>query len=195
MNDYGTGGAPAPDFNDRDEWFRSARHRVRAPGLMLQIVGVLAVGVGTMLGVATVVNPEGLVRALYEQHEENQKKVPPAQRQKLPPQDETVNSLRIEGPIYGILLLGAGIVMFIGGMKMRDLKGYGWGVAGSILAMFPGLCCCCLPVPFGIWALVVLLNSDVKLAFSRSAQMTQDREVPRDDWDSRADRPRDDDLR
>jgi hypothetical protein len=72
-------------------------------------------------------------------------------------------------------------------------------VTGSILSIIPCTnSCCCIGTPLGIWALVVLLNSDVKLAFSRSAHISEVRDVPPDDrpmdedWDSRS---RDDDRR
>ena len=179
MNDYGS---PSPnDIGGRGGWFDSARQRVRAPGLMLQVFGAIMVAVGTMLAVATVVNSEGLMNAYYKWVEDMQKNQPPQERQKLPPKDEAVQSLKIEGPVLGIILLVSGIVMFIGGSKMKDLRGYGWGIAGSILGIFPGLCCCCLPMPFGIWALVVLLNSDVKLAFTRAGDVRVDRDVPPED--------------
>jgi hypothetical protein len=71
--------------------------------------------------------------------------------------------------VYGVIMFVSGIIMFIGGSKMRDLRGYGWSLAAAILAGLEGFCCCCLPLIPGIWALVVLLNSDVKLAFSKTA--------------------------
>jgi hypothetical protein len=62
-------------------------------------------------------------------------------------------------------LLGAIFVIY-GGHKMRNLQSYGMAVTAAIVAMIPAISpCCCLGVPIGIWALVVLLNQDVKSAF------------------------------
>jgi len=39
-------------------------------------------------------------------------------------------------------------------------------MAGSIVAMVPCNICCLLGLPFGIWALVVIVRPEVKDAFS-----------------------------
>lgn len=64
------------------------------------------------------------------------------------------------------LFLPAGIVMLIGGIKMRRLKSYGLAMTASILAVIPGVSCI-VGLPFGIWSLVVLLRPEVKAAFGR----------------------------
>ena len=48
---------------------------------------------------------------------------------------------------------------------MRSLSGYGLALTGSIAAIIPISGCCCLTMPVGIWALVVLLNPVVKAGF------------------------------
>ena len=53
--------------------------------------------------------------------------------------------------------------------KMTRLQGWGLALAGSILAMIPCGSCCCFTLPFGIWALVVLVNKDVKAGFQAVA--------------------------
>jgi len=52
---------------------------------------------------------------------------------------------------------------------MKELENYKWSVISSILAMLPISPGCLLGVPFGIWALSVLLRKDVKKAFADSA--------------------------
>src|SRR4051812_13161521 len=123
MNDYGN---PSPnDMGGRGGWFDAARGRGRAPGLMLQGFGAPGVAAGTMFGVATVVNPQGLIKAYYDWVEDMQKNQPAKERQKLPPQDEAVQALKVQGPVYGIILLVSGIVMFVGGSRIKELRGYG----------------------------------------------------------------------
>lgn len=59
------------------------------------------------------------------------------------------------------------LLTVIGCVQMLRLRAYGLCILGSILALNPVNCpCCLLEVPFAIWALVVLLNSDVRRAFS-----------------------------
>lgn len=82
-----------------------------------------------------------------------------------------MESLQGGGSIVGAIisfLIGAaanGLVLFAG-LKMKNLESYGISMAGAIVAIIPCLSpCCIVGIPFGIWALVVLLNDEVKTAF------------------------------
>jgi len=72
---------------------------------------------------------------------------------------------------FGILLAVYGIaidaIIIVGAVKMKQLKSYGFAVAASILAIIPCISspCCALGLPFGIWALIVLFQKDVREAF------------------------------
>lgn len=71
------------------------------------------------------------------------------------------------GIVFGIVGIIVGVVILIGAMKMRNLKSHGFAMTAAILAMLPCISpCCLLGLPFGIWALVVLLKPEVKAAFS-----------------------------
>lgn len=53
-------------------------------------------------------------------------------------------------------------------LRMIKLKGHTAALVASALAIVP--CwggCCCLGLPIGIWALIVLLDADVKSAFDQ----------------------------
>jgi hypothetical protein len=70
------------------------------------------------------------------------------------------------------MLIGGGVgivvsaVVIAGGAKMKRLESYGLAMTSSILAMIPCCSpCCLLGLPFGIWALVVLMDPSVKAAF------------------------------
>lgn len=74
------------------------------------------------------------------------------------------------GIVFAIIGIAASGLVIFGAMKMRALTGYGLALASAIVAMVPGLTCwcCCfgLPgLPIGIWALVVLLDQNVKASF------------------------------
>ncbi len=167
MNDYDDNNSEEP--RGREQWFEEAARRVKFPGLLLQLFGGLTVMLSVMYGTMCVLNPEGMVKAYYDWIEEQQQNQPVEQRQKLPPREESLQSLKIQGPIYGIVGTIMGVLSFIGGTKMKALSGYALSMVGSIVSILPGFCCCCIGAIPGIWALVVLLNSDVKLAFSRVA--------------------------
>ena len=68
------------------------------------------------------------------------------------------------GNVMGLLIGG---LVLLGALKMKALESYGWAVAASVIAMIPCVSpCCCLGMPFGIWALVVLVKPEVKAAFA-----------------------------
>ncbi|HJV49193.1 MAG TPA: hypothetical protein VJ549_07970 [Geothrix sp.] len=70
------------------------------------------------------------------------------------------------GMAAAILGIAVGVVVFLGALKMKEGRSYGFAMAASILAMVPCLSpCCCLGLPFGIWALVILVKPEVKGAF------------------------------
>jgi len=63
----------------------------------------------------------------------------------------------ISGAIY--------IVMLVGGIRMRQLRNYTLAVTAAVLAVLPCSGCCIVSLPCGIWALVVLLDANVRAAF------------------------------
>jgi len=76
--------------------------------------------------------------------------------------------------LYGAIGFGAliflivGVLIIVGGMKMRAMQSYGLAMAAAILAMVPccdGMCCI-VGLPIGIWALVVLMDQQVKQSFT-----------------------------
>ena len=65
----------------------------------------------------------------------------------------------------GVFTLVGAALIFYCAMKMKDLQGYGLAMTAAILSLIPCFSICCIGILFGIWALVVLLNQDVKSAF------------------------------
>lgn len=68
--------------------------------------------------------------------------------------------------MYIVWALLQGVVIF-GGVKMKAMQGWGIAVAGAVVALLPctNWICCLLGMPIGIWALVVLMNDEVKRSF------------------------------
>ena len=68
--------------------------------------------------------------------------------------------------VGNVLPLVMNLVIIIGAVHMMRLKSYSSAMTAAVLAVIP-LCspCVVLGIPFGIWALVVLSNADVKAAF------------------------------
>lgn len=75
------------------------------------------------------------------------------------------------GAILGFVRIAVDSVTIVGAIKMKNLSSYNFAMAGAILAMIPCInSCCLLTMPFGIWALVVLQDNEVRQAFISELQ-------------------------
>jgi hypothetical protein len=71
------------------------------------------------------------------------------------------------GIVAGILGILVGGFIIFAAMKMRALESWPMAIAASVLAILPCLSpCCCIGIPVGIWALIVLFDANVKASFS-----------------------------
>ncbi|MEY2805607.1 MAG: hypothetical protein ACK57N_07360 [Planctomycetia bacterium] len=86
--------------------------------------------------------------------------------------ENLVSALAGGNLVMSLLALAISALVLWSGLQMRQLKGRGLAIAGAILAMIPCFtgCCCVIGLPVGIWALVVLMNAEVKAAFDAGAQ-------------------------
>jgi hypothetical protein len=69
----------------------------------------------------------------------------------------------------GIVNILGGVLILLGGIQMVRLRSYGLAVFSSVLAALPCISCsgCCgLGEGIGIWALIVLMNPEVRAAFA-----------------------------
>lgn len=65
-----------------------------------------------------------------------------------------------------LLALILSSLTLVAGIKMLQRRSYGLVMAGVIVGMIPCLSgCCCTGLPFGIWALIVLSNEEVRKSF------------------------------
>ncbi len=65
-----------------------------------------------------------------------------------------------------LLALILSSLTLVAGIKMLHRRSYGLVMAGVIIGMLPCLSgCCCTGLPFGIWALIVLSNEEVRKSF------------------------------
>ena len=68
---------------------------------------------------------------------------------------------------WAIVLFGVNVYIFIAALRMKRLQNYSMAKTAAILSVIPCLGpCYLLGIPFGIWALVVLADPNVKAAFS-----------------------------
>lgn len=71
------------------------------------------------------------------------------------------------GIVISIIGIIVGIFILFGAVKMKKLENHGLAMTTSIIALLPCLSpCCCLGLPIGIWALVILNKPEVKQYFT-----------------------------
>jgi hypothetical protein len=74
----------------------------------------------------------------------------------------------IQNTVVSLLMVLIAVLNLLGGIFMLSLRSYAVSVAGAISAAIPCLSCggCCLfGEVIGIWALIVLLNTEVRSSF------------------------------
>src|SRR5690242_8340076 len=64
-----------------------------------------------------------------------------------------------------VVFISWGVLVIVGAGRMSRQRGYGLALAGAIMAVLPFNFCWLLGLPFGIWALTVLLRPEVQAAF------------------------------
>jgi hypothetical protein len=70
------------------------------------------------------------------------------------------------GAVNSLFTLALSVLILIGAARMQSLRSYEFALTAAILAMLPCLTpCCCIGLPFGIWAVVVLSKAGVKSQF------------------------------
>jgi hypothetical protein len=69
------------------------------------------------------------------------------------------------GVVFALLGLAINGAVIFGAMKMRALQSYPLALTAAILSCLPCIPCCCVSLPIGIWALVVLFDNNVKTSF------------------------------
>jgi hypothetical protein len=157
-----------------------ARGRVKAPAIFLIVVGALnllaalwQLGEGALL---LAKSPDQLHKEAVEeskqifgaliQDPDLQKKM----MEQVENQDPRAqyNQGLLQGFGGGIVLLIISLLTLFGAIRMMSLRSYGLAMTGAILAAIPCIspsACCLLGAIAGIWAVIVLMNNDVKSAF------------------------------
>ena len=157
MNPNPTGepmGTPAPS---------SAREAVNVPSILILALA----GLGALFALLGLISAaSGGDNAMAQML---MKFMPPEQR------DQMANALaqqaqggRGRGIIQSVIGLAFSGLTIFGALQMRNLKSFGLAMTAAILVMLPcaSSACCCIGIPIGIWALVVLNKPEVKSAFS-----------------------------
>jgi hypothetical protein len=165
MTDYGTPNAPDPA--DPNRWLVDSVRAVQLPGSALQWFGAASTFVAVLWLIVYLVSPDTFFRPVYDAVARQQEKRPAEDRVAVPPYKKWVQAWQTISVVSVVVAMAAGVVITIAGLKMKQLSGYGLAVTGAVLAILPLNSCCCAGLPVGLWAMVALFNSDVRLAFTR----------------------------
>jgi hypothetical protein len=187
-----------PDDRDRDDPDRDERERDRdrgdgarderavataraatsAPGTFLILNGLFGMVVAAALSVPMIFQPEMIVQfardMVANQPQGQQRK---DTEDKLDEQEKFIQQNRVAVQIENAIKLGilaaGSLIGVVGGFAMRSLGSYWLSMTGSIVSIIPCITgCCCTGIPFGIWALVVLVRQDVKDGFAARRMMS-----------------------
>jgi hypothetical protein len=139
-----------------------ARDRLGGPAIALMVTAIL--GILAQIGSVLLMPVQLKMQEAQMQTAVQQKQITQEQAdQQMQITKMFGGTIGVAVSIVGILI---GILIFVGALKMKSAQSYGLAMTSSILAMIPCLSpCCLLGLPFGIWALVVLSNPEVKAAF------------------------------
>jgi hypothetical protein len=142
------------DYDDRPRYHLNPRQMVQGPGLAMAIVGWsgLVLTALTLLILALVGAMDPLPRAEFYFR-------------------------AIVIGVFGLISLAMFAIVAVGGQSMRRCRHYGVCMTAAILLiatiLLLGLASV-FTLPFGIWALVVLCNSEVKREFTRPPRQTRE---------------------
>ena len=190
MSEYG-GPPPEPDSERDGRWLANAIRAVRGPATALQWYGVGSVVLAALVITVFLAAPDSVCDPLYKRAVRDQQELPANERKPLPPYGDFVRGTQVQVVGGYAVSLACGFLIAFGGIRMRQLHGYGWAVAGAVLAAVPCTnSCACVGTPIGLWALVILFGSDVRLAFARvgavgGLERYEDEQRSRDDPPSR----------
>jgi hypothetical protein len=144
----------------------AAAEKTNLPGILLIVVGAINIlGALYMLGngAYSVTNPEAAVKAAEQFGKSFEI---PGMKKSSP---DEVRMAGIGYIVVGLLSLAGCFLTIFGGIRMRQLQSYGLAMTGGITAAIPCISClgCCgVGQIVGIWAIVVLMNEQVKRAFT-----------------------------
>ena len=153
----------------------AARSKVALPAVFLMLFGTLGFLLGLVSLGISVAAPEWYGNAYADAMKPFIEGQPPSPaRDDQLAQVELVRKTRLDTPAnlaftaFGTAVSG---LIAVGGLRMKGLKSWVLAVIASVATFYPCSCVFCFAAPFGLWALIVLMNSDVKAAFAAGGKL------------------------
>jgi hypothetical protein len=148
------------DMDDEDDIERKPKRKKGGGGLAAERLNGPAIGLMVLSGITLFLNCLGVPFAIYLMTQGP--RMGPPQGGMDFGQNAAVN---LVSAIIGLAVQG---FILYGAIQMKAGKSYGICMATAILSCIPCFCSSCiiLGVPFGIWALMVMNDPDVKASFT-----------------------------
>lgn len=136
-----------------------ARRLLQGPSLALLLMGT----VGLVITLSGFVARDWLVDVLLRATSTLPAAVPPEQLGLW--KTELSRNLGLRDYVRGLAGVVINGVMIAGALSMRRLENRTLALAAATFALIPCQCCCCVSIPFGVWALLMLNRPEVKQSF------------------------------
>ncbi len=139
-----------------------AESKVKTPAILLIVSGVISMLFNVVGGVSFAVMYIGMKDELMPQilEQQNNPDLTPEMMEMI------FNMYGYGGIASAVLGLIAGTFVIFAAVRMMKLKGWTMALMAAILSLIPCFQgCCLLSIPVGIYALVILFDSNVKPAF------------------------------
>ena len=158
--------------------YQAIRDKVSLPGIFLIVVGVLnlvAAAAEVGAGVYAQQLPDAEIERLLDELEKNFPEIGKQMREEVKKAgslEQIKKQAARQQFIYAAGHAVLALLTIFGGISMMRLRRFGLAVTGAIVAAIPCISpmgCCLIGEVVGIWALVVLFNTDVNLAFKTNA--------------------------
>jgi len=139
-----------------------ATERVKTPGILLLVSGVVSMITSVFGGMGLA----GVYLGMQEQILTEMANAP--QDPELTPEmmEMTCNVMGWGGVAWAVFGFIAGLIVILGAVRMMKLKGWSMALMAAVVSLIPCFQgCCVLAIPAGIYAMVILFDSNVKQAF------------------------------
>jgi hypothetical protein len=152
--------APSPDI----------RNKINAPATGLLVYGILSCVLAFFAVASSALHMAGMNPLTKSQAEDMEKLKDQmgAEQAEFMEQINKISNLT-SGPIGLVtngIVLAIGILTIVTSSKLKRFEGHTMGIVVSALACIPCTSgCCFVGIPIGVWAIVVLMDSNVKAAF------------------------------
>lgn len=161
---------PARDEDREDRVIRRAKEKIKAPAILLLIVGCCG-------AIASLMNVPGLftLDAQIKQVEDEWDKDPNLKDDQKKEMKRILNDMngpiKVGVPMWIVFSLGVSALSIFASIRIMNLKSRGLGILATVLAMIPCFnLCCWMGLPSGIWVLIVMGKPEVKAGFAAVAR-------------------------